>query len=327
MKKIKWKQMIYSLMLVLSLALSGSMAVYAEGTARMALTFDSGSYEAGSIVTAQIYVYDAEFNAAGFSLEYNTERMIPVLADGTDSDNSNQLITIHNKYDDEEGTGMFSVLSRNVNKENGTAEALFYMSPNAGKTAAADNSGMLIGEISFRMLESGAPDVKFAVNEESVDFYAVPCLILNEGTQMEAAYADVQAGDETVQNVDVSKEVIDQVEAKLESQKVEEASSNTASDELSKSANTVSDNSSDETNNTDESNESGETVSSDEENAITEKSESQNTGDEKNKNEKGNNDSQSGQWSAVYTVAAVLVILIVAGIIVIILKKKKGGQK
>lgn len=333
MSKTRWKQMIYSVVLSVLLLLSGSMAVYAENSARMALTFDSSSYEAGSIVTAQIYIYDAEFNAAGFSLEYNTDRMIPVRSDGTDSDNGNQLITIHNQYDDEEGTGAFSVLSRDVNKEKGKAEALFYINPNAGRTLTADSGGMLIGEISFRMLEVGAPDVKFAVNEESVDFYAVPCLILNEGTQIETAYADVQAGEQTLQNVDVSKEVIDQTDAGLESRENEETSSNTAaSDGQNENAGTQSDGSSDYSSdaaNSDEivkNREEKDGLSNNETN--TEKnSEFRNTGDEKNNNSKGNNDSQSGQWSAVYTVAVVLVILIAAGIIVIILKNKEKEEK
>lgn len=336
MKKNKWKQIVCSLMLVVLLMLTGNVPVHAENNTRMALTFDRKNYDAGSIVTAQIYIYDAEFNAAGFSLKYNTQRMVPVLADGTDSDNANQLITIHNQYDDDEGTGTFSVLSRDINKESGNVEVLLYINPNAGKTATADSSGMRIGEIAFRMLESGTPDIKFAVNEDSVDFYAVPCLILNEGAQMETAYAHVQVGEETIQNVDISKEVIDQKDTELENQKKAEESDHTGNSATKNENKNAADGSSDETqdsnkktaeNNTEEKSNVEENGQSYETWETGDNAKNEKTDESRKTSSVKDNDSQSGQQSTVYMVAIVLVILIAAGFVIIFLKKRNKEEK
>lgn len=166
MKRNRWKQKILNLMLGVLLILTGSMTVRAEDGAKMVLKFDNSSYEAGSIVTAQIYIYNAEFNTAGFSLQYNTVRMEPV-----QTDNSSQLITIHNQYDENEGNGIFTVLSREVDKTDGTASAIFYVNPNAGTSTAAGSEGMLVGEISFSMLETGKPDFLqgFLCNRQAVE--------------------------------------------------------------------------------------------------------------------------------------------------------------
>ena len=195
---------------------------------------------------------------------------------------------------------------------------------------------MRIGEIAFRMLESGTPDIKFAVNEDSVDFYAVPCLILNEGAQMETAYAHVQVGEETIQNVDISKEVIDQKDTELENQKKAEESDHTGNSATKSENKNAADGSSDETqdsnkktaeNNTEEKSNVEENGQSYETWETGDNAKNEKTDESRKTSSVKDNDSQSGQQSTVYMVAIVLVILIAAGFVIIFLKKRNKEEK
>lgn len=213
MKKNRQIIRLQSVVLALLLTLFTPLPVSAAGTSRMMLRTAEDSYEKGSIVTAEIYIYDAEFNAAGFSLQYNTKRMTPVTGDGTTSDKPGKVIRLKDPYDENAEAGTFSMLDRTLDTSKGTITAVFYVNPKAGKTASGDQNGMLVAELSFQMLEAGEPDVKFAVVKDSADFYAVPCLMVNNGSQMETAEAEVQYGGISVQKEDVSKPVIEKADA------------------------------------------------------------------------------------------------------------------
>lgn len=203
-------------LLTLLLVMFTLLPVSAAGTSKMILKTTDSTYEKGSIVTAQIFIHNAEFNAAGFSLQYDTGLMAPVTEDGTDANSPGKVIRLSDKYDENTGTGTFTMLDRSLDTKRGTVTAVFYVNPEAGKTASADENGLLAAELSFKMLKSGAPDVKFAVIKDSADFYAVPSLMVNNGSQMEVAEAEVKYGEESEQTVDVSKPVIEKADAQAQ---------------------------------------------------------------------------------------------------------------
>lgn len=323
-KRFTWKKRLGTILATALLAASSAMSVFAEEDTKMVVRFDADTYEAGSVATAQVYIYNAEFNAAGFSLTYDTEAMTPVLADGSTSDVAGQLISIEGKYDEDEGAGTFSVLSTDVDKADGTVEALLYVNPNVGKTASADSNGLLIGEISFLMEEGGTPEISFATNADSVDFYAVPCLILNNGAQMEVAYADVKAGDTTVQNVDVSKEVIDKKDKEIrESEEAAKGTSGQSTDSNDESQAAAVGESANSAGTVDgQAAESGSTNSGE----VSTDSTGPSSTLESDAGENGMN-SQNGQVKMVLTISIVAgVILLVPILVVIICKKKKNRR-
>ena len=49
-----------------------SPCVLAAEPSQMTLEMPGDEYSAGDIVTASVYIYNAEFNVAGFSLQYDT---------------------------------------------------------------------------------------------------------------------------------------------------------------------------------------------------------------------------------------------------------------
>ena len=332
MKKFAWKKRLSGLMAVVAL-LTCSMFVHAEEDTKMVLKFDADTYETGSIATAQVYVYNAQFNAAGFSLSYDTESLTPVKSDGTASDKAGQLITINDRYDEDMGIGTFSVLSRDVDMTEGSMEALFYVNPNAGKTAVADNNGLLVGEVSFLVNEAGIPNVQFATNEDSVDFYAVPCLILNNGAQMEVAYADVQAGDNTVQNVDIGKEVIDKKDEEIREseaakkvqsgQNANQTDNNTGAGNNSETANGAGTESGDLTAVDSANKESdGDTGQSGNAKDASAENAGQSDAADSSENEQGMNN-KIGQWKVIYVICIVTAIILLVPILVVIICKKR----
>jgi len=68
-----------ALMLIFSVF---SFPVCALEASRIELVTDSGEYKKGELVKAQIHIYNAEFNTAGFALDYDTSVMGAVTAAG-----------------------------------------------------------------------------------------------------------------------------------------------------------------------------------------------------------------------------------------------------
>lgn len=56
-------------------------------------------------MTARVYIYNAEFNVAGFSLSYDTSIMEPVNDRGVTTENGAQAVRLSGLYDQVNETG------------------------------------------------------------------------------------------------------------------------------------------------------------------------------------------------------------------------------
>ena len=186
--------------------------VLAAEPSRMTFEMPGDEYSAGDIVTASVYIYNAEFNVAGFSLQYDTSVMEPVTAEGNAPENGAQAVRLSGLYDQVNETGTFVPLEQSLNAGDGRMSATFYVSPSVSTSVTADSGGMLVAEISFKMLTDGQPSAEFKTDPDSVDYDVVPCRIINNGLQMETAEATVIRGEEHTQTVDISQSVITEAE-------------------------------------------------------------------------------------------------------------------
>jgi glucan-binding YG repeat protein len=160
--------------------------------ASIEVSFEQDWYDAGDMVTAEVFVRNAEFNTAGFSVEYNEENMTAVTSEGKESDQAAQLITVENPYDEDKDTGYFSPLSRKADLQNGKLSAALYVNPmSENKTAAAGSEGIQIATLHFKMIADGKPSLTFAVLEGDADFSQRSFFILNNSVQPEGAKAEV----------------------------------------------------------------------------------------------------------------------------------------
>lgn len=189
-----------------------SPCVLAAEPSQMTLEMPGDEYSAGDIVTASVYIYNAEFNVAGFSLQYDTSVMEPVTAEGNAPENGAQAVRLSGLYDQVNETGTFVPLEQSLNSNTGRMSATFYVSPSVDASVTADSGGMLVAEISFKMLTDGQPSAEFKTDPDSVDYDVVPCRIINNGMQMETAEATVILGEEHTQTVDISQSVITETE-------------------------------------------------------------------------------------------------------------------
>ena len=189
-----WKSRGLALFLTLAMLLTLPMSAFADNSdtaPSMEVQFEKDRYDAGEVVTAEVYVKNATFNAAGFSLKYDTDVMTVVSEDGVESDKPG-LIRIENKYNEAEDTGYFLALSRTVDSTSGTLASLFYVKEKiGGNVAVADANGLLVASISFKMKQTAKPAVEFATIDGSADFSKETFKILNEGVQDENATAFV----------------------------------------------------------------------------------------------------------------------------------------
>jgi|GEM_PF-2388970 len=190
-----------ALMLIFSVFTFPACALEAS---RIELVTDSGEYKKGELVKAQIHIYNAEFNTAGFALDYDTSVMGAVTAAGTDSSVAGQLISLHDQYDSNDETGTFSALTRTADTENGVITAVFYVNSAVGKSVTAGENGMLVAEITFKMIADGEPAVKFTTIEDSVDFSDTAGLIINNGVKQTGARAIIKYGTSQTQNLDIT---------------------------------------------------------------------------------------------------------------------------
>ena len=100
-KGIVW---LLALTMLLAMAVRTPVEVSAAQAPSMEVQFEKDWYHAGEVITAKVYIKNATFNAAGFSLKYDTDVMTVVAEDGTEGDKPG-LIRIENKYDENEDTG------------------------------------------------------------------------------------------------------------------------------------------------------------------------------------------------------------------------------
>lgn len=187
-KTIAW---MLALTMFLAMAVTSPVNVSAAETPSMEVQFEKDWYFAGEVITAKVYIKNATFNAAGFSLNYDTDVMTVVSEDGTQGDKPG-LIKMENKYDENEDTGYFVALSRTVNSATGTLKALFYVKEKVGgSTVTADSDGILVASISFKMKTDAKPELRFATISGDADFSNHTFRILNAGVQDENATASV----------------------------------------------------------------------------------------------------------------------------------------
>ncbi|MEE1196569.1 MAG: S-layer homology domain-containing protein [Lachnospiraceae bacterium] len=187
-KGIVW---LLALTMLLAMAVRTPVEVSAAQAPSMEVQFEKDWYHAGEVITAKVYIKNATFNAAGFSLKYDTDVMTVVAEDGTEGDKPG-LIRIENKYDENEDTGYFVPLSRTVNSSAGTLKALFYVKEKVGgNTVTAGDEGILTVSISFKMKIDAKPELEFATISGDADFKTETFRILNAGIQDESATASV----------------------------------------------------------------------------------------------------------------------------------------
>ena len=207
MRTIKCVKKLTAAAAALLFVLLAPCALAAEPS-KMTLEMPGEEQRTGDIVTARVYIYHAEFNVAGFSLSYDTSIMEPVNDRGVTTENGAQAVRLSGLYDQVNETGTFVPLEQSLNTDTGRMSATFYVSPSVGTSVTADSGGMLVAEISFKMLTDGQPSAEFATDSDSVDYNIVPCRILHNGLQMETAEATVIRGEEHTQTVDISQSVI-----------------------------------------------------------------------------------------------------------------------
>ena len=172
------------LLLMLTLSMLLPVMAGAAASPSMEIQFEKSNYSADELVVAKIYVKDAVFNMAGFSITYNTGMMKAVTSSGADSTVPGQLIKVENQFDDNTGEGLFTAQGRKADVAKGTMSAVLYLDVDAAsKEINADSDGVLIASITFKMLANGKPTVNLAYLEGDPDFRDKTFLILNAGKQ------------------------------------------------------------------------------------------------------------------------------------------------
>ena len=178
--------------LLLLFAAAFPSLVSAAEVPTLEVSFGQDWYEAGEIVTADVVVRNAEFNTAGFSLEYDKVTMTAVTETGGESVEASELIAVKNQYNQSEDTGYFSVLSRKADIQKGRLSAALYVNPlSSSKTVDADKDGIQIASLHFKMLKDGKPGITFTKLEEDADFSERDYFVMNNGEQPEGASAMV----------------------------------------------------------------------------------------------------------------------------------------
>jgi len=178
MKKFSKKTTAFILAVMMLLTFVPSISFADEPAApMMILRMETDYFKAGDEVNAELWVYNATFNTAGFALKFDTQSV--KLVDGEDFYES----VVFEEYN--KGEGIFNLWEQTAvtDNENGLVKGILYVSPMAqdapsivsptnkdAREAKVGSDGYKLAEIKFSALKDGTADISFTTIKNDADF-------------------------------------------------------------------------------------------------------------------------------------------------------------
>ncbi len=181
MKKFNKKTTAFFLAILMLLTFVPSLSFADEPAApMMILRMDSDYYKKGDSVSAEVWVYNVNFNVAGFALKFDTESV--KLIDGEDFYKS----VIFDEYHSKTAKGIFTAVGKDtavVDNAKGLVKAVFFVNTLASDAPAVANptnknarevrvgaDGYRLAEIKFVAQKDGVASISLTKIDKDADF-------------------------------------------------------------------------------------------------------------------------------------------------------------